>query len=107
MAKRAPSQVGVTYHASTQALPGNSGLTGVDQVADRAIGLSAHAGWEVARRRRADKLAELQANPSARPEDLRNLKDHYEVMPKEESDYRERVNKLVNPIREKLVPPPS
>lgn len=105
LANQIPSRVGVSYPAGTgssQAVPGNSGLTGIDSVADRAIGASAQAGWEVAKKRRQEKLAELAANPEARPEDLRNLQDHYVVMPKDEAAYRDRANQLANPARKAL-----
>jgi len=71
-------------------------------VPDRAIGASARAGWEVARQRRRDKLAVLAQNPGTDPAHLRNLGDHYAVMPGHEAAFRERADRMVNPARDAL-----
>lgn len=105
-APRAPSAVRVAYGtegARPEApRPGNTGLTGIDDVADRAIGAAAQAGWRVAATRRRDKLATLAQNPQAKPSDLRNLGDHYEVMPTPEVDFRARADRMLTPARDAL-----
>lgn len=105
-ALRATSTVRLAYGTESArpglARPGNTGLTGIDDVPDRAIGAAAQAGWDVARARRRDKLAVLSQNPDAAPTDLRNAGDHYEVMPRSEAAFRERADQLADPAREAL-----
>ena len=105
-ASRAPSTVRLAYGTEGArpgpARPGNTGLTGMDDVPDRAIGAAAKAGWDVARARRRDKLAVLAQNPDAAPTDLRNAGDHYEVMPRTEAAFRDRADRMVDPARQAL-----
>lgn len=93
---------GVSHVKPSEPKPGNSGLSGIDDIADRAIGAAAAAGWRVAQKRRDGKIATLEANPGAKPEDLRNRTDHYEVIPTEEGSFRQRADQMVDPARTAL-----
>lgn len=77
----------MAYQAQAQGIgPQNTGMSGMDANYDRVIGQSARQGWDVQRRRVADKRALIGANPGVRGDDLKKMpgNNQYEVMPKPE-----------------------